>query len=184
MTDSSNSAKIARTSVAFDGTTTTQALSKKGTFETFSKFSGSYTDLTNKPSIPTTANDISYDNTDSGLTATDVQGAVDELAQSYPANKVMMSDGVTSVEEAIDELTADTIGTAVNVSSYTSSNKYTCPSDGYVNVYIGSGNSGTIDGDGNLSIGGYQGRYAMPVKKGMKVYITGTVNYAYFIPLT
>lgn len=98
VTDSSNSAKIARTSVAFDGTTTTQALSKKGTFETFSKFSGSYTDLTNKPSlatvatsgsyndlsnkptIPTSASGISYDNTDSGLAATDAQGAVDEVA--------------------------------------------------------------------------------------------------------
>jgi len=43
-------------------------------------FSGSYNDLSNKPTIPTTANDISYDNTDSGLTATDVQGAVDEVA--------------------------------------------------------------------------------------------------------
>ncbi len=85
VTDSSNSAKIARTSVAFDGTTTTQALSKKGTFETFSKFSGSYTDLTNKPSIPTSANDISYDNTDSGLTATDVQGAVDEVVSDLSA---------------------------------------------------------------------------------------------------
>lgn len=67
-------------------------------------FSGSYADLTNKPTIPTTAGDISYDNTASGLTATDMQEAVDELAQSYPADKVMMSDGVTSVEEALDAL--------------------------------------------------------------------------------
>ena len=52
VTDSSNSAKIARTSVAFDGSTTTQALTKKGTFETFSKFSGSYNDLSDKPTIP------------------------------------------------------------------------------------------------------------------------------------
>ena len=42
-------------------------------------FSGSYTDLTNTPTIPTSASGISYDNTDSGLTATDVQGAVDEV---------------------------------------------------------------------------------------------------------
>lgn len=35
VTDSSNSNKIARTSLSFDGSTTTQALSKKGTFETF-----------------------------------------------------------------------------------------------------------------------------------------------------
>lgn len=42
-------------------------------------FSGSYTDLSNKPTIPTTALGITYDNTDSGLTATDVQGVVDEV---------------------------------------------------------------------------------------------------------
>ena len=62
-------------------------------------FSGSYTDLTNTPTIPTTASGISYDNTDSGLSATDVQGAVDELRQ---ADNIMMSDGVTSAEEALD----------------------------------------------------------------------------------
>ena len=31
---------------------------------------------------------------------------VDELAKSYPAAKVMMSDGVTSVEDAVDKLTS------------------------------------------------------------------------------
>ena len=35
VTDTSNSNKIARTSVAFDGTTTTKALTQKGTWETF-----------------------------------------------------------------------------------------------------------------------------------------------------
>lgn len=42
-------------------------------------FSGSYADLSNKPTIPTSASGISYDNTNSGLSATNVQGAVDEL---------------------------------------------------------------------------------------------------------
>lgn len=32
---------------------------------------------------PVTAEDTTYDNTDSGLTATDVQGAIDELSESY-----------------------------------------------------------------------------------------------------
>ena len=35
VTDSSDSSKIARTSVSFDGSTTTKALTPKGTFETF-----------------------------------------------------------------------------------------------------------------------------------------------------
>lgn len=37
VTDSSNSNKVARTSLSFDGSTTSQALTKKGTFETFAK---------------------------------------------------------------------------------------------------------------------------------------------------
>ena len=42
----------------FDGSTTTTALTPKGTWETFSKFSGSYNDLTNKPTIPTLPSNI------------------------------------------------------------------------------------------------------------------------------
>ncbi len=78
ITDSSDSDKVARASVAFDGSTKTKALTKNGTFETFvstaasqglsdteksnaranigagtSSFSGSYNDLTDKPTIPT-----------------------------------------------------------------------------------------------------------------------------------
>lgn len=37
VTDSSNGNKVARTSLSFDGSTTSQALTKKGTFETFAK---------------------------------------------------------------------------------------------------------------------------------------------------
>lgn len=41
--------------------------------------SGSYNDLTDTPTIPSDAGDIDYDNTESGLTADDVQGAIDEV---------------------------------------------------------------------------------------------------------
>lgn len=98
VTDSSNSAKIARTSVTFDGTTTTQALSKKGTFETFSKFSGSYTDLTNKPSINSVELSGNKTTSDLGINATNV----------------ILSDGVTSVEEAVDGLTEYSTDTLSN----------------------------------------------------------------------
>lgn len=50
VTDSSNSNKVARTSTAFDGSTTTKALTQKGTFETF-------------------VQDASYVHTDSNYTA-------------------------------------------------------------------------------------------------------------------
>ena len=42
--------------------------------------SGSYDDLTDKPTIPDSAVEISYDNTTSGMAATDVQDAIDENA--------------------------------------------------------------------------------------------------------
>lgn len=67
-------------------------------------FSGSYTDLSNKPTIPTTASGISYDNTDSGLTATDVQGALDELATTPRGYKVIATftgDGVKTYGDVI-----------------------------------------------------------------------------------
>ena len=41
--------------------------------------SGSYNDLTDKPDIPSDADDIAYDNTESGLAATNVQDAIDEV---------------------------------------------------------------------------------------------------------
>lgn len=51
-----NSASKITNGPTFDGSTTTTALTPKGTWESFSKFSGSYTDLTNKPTIPTDTN--------------------------------------------------------------------------------------------------------------------------------
>lgn len=48
-----NSASKITNGPTFDGSTTTTALTPKGTWETFSKFSGSYNDLTDKPTIPT-----------------------------------------------------------------------------------------------------------------------------------
>ena len=50
-----NSASKITNGPTFDGSTTTTALTPKGTWENFSKFSGSYNDLTNKPTIPSVA---------------------------------------------------------------------------------------------------------------------------------
>ena len=50
----------------FDGSTTTTALTPKGTWETFSKFSGSYNDLSNKPTIPTVPTNVSSFTNDAG----------------------------------------------------------------------------------------------------------------------
>ena len=61
-----NSASKITNGPTFDGSTTTKALTQKGTWETFSKFSGSYDDLSNKPTIPTVPTNISAFTNDSG----------------------------------------------------------------------------------------------------------------------
>ena len=52
--------------------------------------SGDYDDLINKPTIPTDAEDIDYDNTVSGLIATDVQAAIDEIVAGGTADPTKM----------------------------------------------------------------------------------------------
>ncbi len=67
-------------------------------------FSGSYTDLSDKPTIPTSAGGISYDNTDSELSATDVQAAIDELAttpRGYNTIATFTGDGVKTYGDVI-----------------------------------------------------------------------------------
>ena len=46
----------------------------------------------------------------------DLNNRVDELAESYPADKVMMSDGVTSVEDALDNIRCGVFENAPSVS--------------------------------------------------------------------
>ena len=54
----------------------------------------------------------------------DLNNRIDKLTASYPADKVMLSDGTTSVEDALDELTAlpkikyFTVIVPVSVSTY------------------------------------------------------------------
>lgn len=68
-----NSASKITNGPTFDGSTTTTALTPKGTWESFSKFSGSYNDLTNKPTIPTVPTNVSAFTNDAGyITSADV----------------------------------------------------------------------------------------------------------------
>lgn len=124
------------------------------------------------------ASAVSYVNTTSGLTATDVQAAIDELATSA-AN-------------------ADKFGTQVNITTYTGTNFFTVPSDGYVYVTASGsgatavalifGSDATSTSDPMVAIEAnatsiIQG--AIFVKKGMKISVgaTGTGSIVYY-PLT
>lgn len=63
-----------------------------------------------------TAADISYDNTDSGLTATDVQGAIDEVFQYVSDGKVLIADAIT--DKGVPTSATDTFATmATNISN-------------------------------------------------------------------
>ena len=111
------------------------------------------------------------------------------MPSEYPATQVMMSDGVTSVEDALDGLTANTFGTAVDISGYLENNKYTFPSDGYVELKAtSSGAYVVVDISGMISIArsAYSDYVIIYVRKGMKFYkttsYTGT-HYCTFYPL-
>lgn len=84
--------------------------------------------------------------------------------------------------------TQNKIASYVNLSSTSSSNKYTVPSDGYIYVDVTEGNTGYItilgSNEGNtLNVGGSKGYYATFVRSGMKAYKNGNVN-SYFMPLS
>lgn len=53
VTDSSDSSKVARASIAFDGSTTTKALTQKGTWETFNNYSHPAGSAPSKTGVPT-----------------------------------------------------------------------------------------------------------------------------------
>lgn len=110
VTDASDSNKLARTSVAFDGSDTTKALTPKGTFESFSKFSGSYSDLTDKPTIPAAAANGTFSvKTKSGDTS-----AV--TAADFTANQ-SSNDDITFIQGSNVTLTTDTENRTVTISA-------------------------------------------------------------------
>lgn len=119
------------------------------------------------------AGDIAYDNTGSGLTATNVQDAIDEVAQG----------GGGSVPHEL--------GTAVDITSYAAQNNcYTCPSDGYVKLYCNDTTNviGVAYKDGNTLASLHSVKYnatSFYVRAGMEVYVitnTGTGNTVTFVP--
>lgn len=149
-----------------------------------------YADITGGGTDVTAAN-VSYDNTTSGLTADDVQEALDEIYAAIPSVSTPDAEDVaydnqtsglsaTNVQAAIDEISVEPeikFGTAVDILNTTAQLPYDIPKDGYVKW----GNAGTtstilhiIDGDGGdtgglVMVGIIS---AIFVKKGMKAYIS------------
>lgn len=64
--------------------------------------------VSNKAAIDgLTASDVAYDNTDSGLTATDVQGAVDEVVETLSAYVEVTNSGNETLSSMLDRLFAE-----------------------------------------------------------------------------
>jgi len=108
---------------------------------------------------------------------------------STSASKCMLSDGETSVEDA---LTVNNLQPYISIASYTESNPYVCPCDGYFSVSCASGGSitGRVSSATNAisfitgaTIGGIPS--AVFVKKGMRINVRSSsgTTYAEFYPL-
>lgn len=119
------------------------------------------------------------------------------LPDPYPADNVIMSDGVTSVEDALDALTAITIGTPIDISSYSDPNNlYKCPSDGYIrliaDVAVGNqtivkyGNGYTL-AKSEVAAANHNVTTTVYVRKGMQFYCTRdetTYSKIQFLPIS
>jgi hypothetical protein len=120
------------------------------------------------------------------LTATVKINAI-AMDVSTSADKCMLSDGVTSVE---DKFGAQTIGTPVDISGYLENNKYTFPSDGYVELKATSSGAYVvvnINGMTSIARSAYSDYVIIYVRKGMVFYktlsYTGT-HFCNFYPLS
>ena len=92
VTDASDSNKVARTSVAFDGSTSTKALTQKGTFETFTKVESSSTN-----------GKIKIDGTDTTV-------------YTHPAHTAYTSKGSAT---KVPQITTDALGHVTSISEVT-----------------------------------------------------------------
>lgn len=76
--------------------------------------SGDYSDLNNTPTIPDSADEIEYDPTESGMAATDVQAAIDEMADEVSD----INSSLTQLQYAIVSGTLDANNTGATGLDY------------------------------------------------------------------
>ena len=98
ITDASNSNKVARTSTSFDGTTTTKALTPKGTFETFLQ---KHQDISGKADVATTVTAVSWDDTNKKVTRT-INGAAADVVTFAAGENITLgaSDGTLTISSS------------------------------------------------------------------------------------
>ena len=131
----------------------------------------------------------------SSLTISNLERTVEQVADGDHQDVVDLQADVSEIKSNLTELTFDHLGTAVDIKSYTSSNKFVIPKDGYIQLSCGAatnnyGNAAIYDSDGNaFGIGvigsqSTQGYFAIFVKKGMLFAMFGGTNYqANYFPM-
>ena len=131
--------------------------------------------ITDANTDSTKARNISYDNAESGLEATSVQGAIDTMNESLSMN--VFGERVT----------------------LTINENYVCPCDGYFKIYCTYSKSsyikGFVNGEELMNLGSPSSdnnttnqQMSVFVRKGMTIMFGGTYtgtypNYGYFLPL-
>ena len=128
--------KIMRHGVPYGGSSTNISVTGNGetkplnnleivNLDSYEEYASMELDENKMYSFPENSSTMSYDNSNSGLEATNVQDAIDELS--------------TSLEDTNNYVTKNTLSSAVDIKSYTSSSApYTCTRDGYLMVQSGS----------------------------------------------
>lgn len=107
-----------------------------------------------------------------------LQGTVNSITSLIGNGQPTTTDKtiIGAINELHADITENELGTAVDLADYTSSNKFVCPSDGYVMVFVtGSGTSIAHLGS-NMIACTNDGDVAIPtfVRKGQQVYATLT----------
>ena len=149
------------------------------------------------PSGELAADHVTYDNTTSGLTADDVQEAIDELAQAgAPTASAVSYDNTDSgltaddVQEAIDELASKSVSVELDTANKeaftTQAGTYTAAKAGV--MYFYTSDNGTISGTAFKGISGITfgsgGYFCSVIMNAGETFIAGAgvTPDAYFVP--
>ena len=110
-------------------------------------------------------------------------GIVNDFASGIRYTNTNSELNATNVQEAIDEIVkSKSIKTAIDISTYTQSNPYTLPSDGYVSIKSLTSNAEVVghvyNSEPNEALMAvvYPNRASIWLPKGTKIYHTNTEN--------
>lgn len=111
----------------------------------------------------------------------------------YDESGKRLDNVIDDINENLIELQSNNLGNYVDIISYNSTTKrYTVPHDGYVRLFCANGTASNWSGlcvgkdveiARAIGNGTYTGFASVFVKKGMEIYVTGSNNRAWYLPL-